>query len=202
PGGGPEPATVRPAGGRPDRRQRPALRAAAGLAGRRLERRAVPGPASDDGRRPDHGGAVRPAAAADGVRRRGRLDRLRHLEAAADGEPGGRQPGAIQRVRKPTLGRPLALFAGPIAWFRVMTGTVLAVAGVVSANVILDTVLNASGGRLSTADLWHDQLITWEIKALAVLAGAGLAGANTQNGLKQGLCMSVPFGALLLAQPA
>jgi hypothetical protein len=110
-------------------------------------------------------------------------------------------PGAAQTVRKPTLGGERStLFAGQISWFRVILGTALAIAGILSANTILQTVL-AADARLSTADLWHDQMLTLEIKALAILAGAGLAGANTANGLKQGLCVAVPIILLLLAQP-
>jgi|SRR5579884_1795637 len=107
-------------------------------------------------------------------------------------------PGAAVTVRKPTPGARLAAFAGPVAWFRVVLGTALAVAGALSAHIILDAVLNAGGGRLSTTDRWHDQMLTWEIKALAVLAGGGLAGANTSNGLKQGLCVALPVSLVLL----
>jgi hypothetical protein len=110
-------------------------------------------------------------------------------------------PGTFQTVRKPNPVRRLDLFAGPIAWLRVIIGTSLAIIGTVSASVILDAVLTASGGHLSTADRWHDQLLTWEIKVLAVLTGAGIAGANTHNGLKQGLCVAVPLGLLLVAFP-
>jgi hypothetical protein len=43
-----------------------------------------------------------------------------------------------------------------------------------------------------------DQVVTWEIKVLALLAGGVLAGANTSNGFKQGLFVGIGT-ALVLA---
>jgi hypothetical protein len=39
--------------------------------------------------------------------------------------------------------------------------------------------------------------VTWEICAIAVLLGAGLAGATTPNGPKQGLVVGLGAGVLL-----
>jgi hypothetical protein len=111
-------------------------------------------------------------------------------------------PGASRLLRKPGVARPRTpLFAGPVAWFRVAVGSGLAIAGHLSATYILNTVFEASGGRLSTADRLQDLIITWEIKALAVLAGAALAGVSTRNGLKQGLFVGLLTALVLLALP-
>jgi hypothetical protein len=42
------------------------------------------------------------------------------------------------------------------------------------------------------------RLVTWEISAVAVLLGAGLAGATTPNGPKQGLVVGVGSCVLLI----
>jgi hypothetical protein len=111
-------------------------------------------------------------------------------------------PGAAQTVRKPTPGGDRsALFSGSVSWFRVVLGTALAISGILSAHIILDAVLRAGGDQLATTEYWHDRMLTLEIKALAILAGAGLAGANSVNGFKQGLCVAVPVSLLLLVQP-
>jgi hypothetical protein len=97
----------------------------------------------------------------------------------------------------PTRERPSAL-AGPIAWTRVLTGITLAVGGIVWVNVIRDFILEASEGKLRINTHLQAELVTWEISALALLAGSALAGANTHNGLKQGLCVGIGTGIVLL----
>jgi hypothetical protein len=89
-------------------------------------------------------------------------------------------------------------FAGPIAWGRVLTGTILAVGGVVWCDVIREFVLEASEGRLRIDTHLQAELVTWEISALAMLAGSALAGATTKNGLKQGLIVGIGMGVILL----
>lgn len=91
------------------------------------------------------------------------------------------------------------VFAGPIAWHRVALGTALAVAGSLSATLLFEFLLRASDGTLASSGTALDQLITWEIKALALLAGGTLAGANRTNGLKQGLCVGLGTTLLLAA---
>jgi hypothetical protein len=57
-----------------------------------------------------------------------------------------------------------------------VTGAALAVGGAVWANVILEAVLDASHGTLDITDHLQAQLVTWEVTALAMLVGSGLAG--------------------------
>jgi len=92
------------------------------------------------------------------------------------------------------------LLAGRVAWFRVILGTLVAVAGSLWAEFLLNFALNASIGKLETTRL-QDEIFTWEIKALAVLFGGALAGATTSNGFKQGLCVAVGTSLVLLAIP-
>ena len=87
-------------------------------------------------------------------------------------------------------------FAGPIHYGRVFTGIFIVVAGVVWADVILGYFLRASSGSLAMHSHLQARLIGWEVAGLATLLGAGLAGATTFNGLKQGLC--VGFGASIV----
>jgi hypothetical protein len=91
-----------------------------------------------------------------------------------------------------------AYFAGPVAWGRVLSGTTLAVGGVVWANVIREFVLEASEGKLRIDTQLQADLVTWEISALAMLAGAAFAGFGTLNGLKQGVIVGVGAGSVLL----
>lgn len=95
------------------------------------------------------------------------------------------------RVRRP-------LFDGPVAWGRMVLGAALAVGGAIWANVILGLVLDASQGALDITDHLQAQLVTWEVTALAMLAGSALAGAGTANSLKQGLCVGLAVSAVLL----
>jgi DNA-directed RNA polymerase subunit RPC12/RpoP len=88
-------------------------------------------------------------------------------------------------------------FAGRIAWFRVGLGITLAVAGTLSAGVLFDFVIDASQGKLSTTDEVQDRVITWEIKALALILGGAVAGATRSNGLKQGLAVAIGSSAIL-----
>jgi hypothetical protein len=89
-------------------------------------------------------------------------------------------------------------FSGPIAWGRVLAGITLAVGGVGWTDVIREFVLEASEGNLRIDTHLQAGLVTWEISALALLAGAALAGASTSNGLKQGLVTGVGTVFVLL----
>jgi hypothetical protein len=91
-----------------------------------------------------------------------------------------------------------SLFEGDVAWFRVAAGTLLAILGTLTAAALFDFLLDFSHGKLSTADDMQDRLVTWEIKALALLLGGALAGATTGNGLKQGLCVGLASSVLLI----
>jgi hypothetical protein len=90
-----------------------------------------------------------------------------------------RKPGVAAR-RPPPLG-------GRVAWFRVLLGAAAAAAGYMTAAALFAFLIDFSAGRLSSDGFWQDRVVTWEIQALAVLLGGGVAGYNTPNGLKQGL---------------
>lgn len=104
-------------------------------------------------------------------------------------------PGPRQRA---FLRPNMDLFTGPVAWFRVAVGAILAVAGTLMATVVFERILDMSHGALGTADELQDRLITMEIKALALLFGGALAGATTRNGLKQGLCVGLAAMVVLI----
>jgi hypothetical protein len=96
------------------------------------------------------------------------------------------------------VSRTVSPFAGPIAWSRVVPGIAVGVGGVIWANVILQFILEASEGKLNLDSHLQTQLVTWEICALALLTGSAFAGANTSNGLKQGLSVGVGASSMLL----
>jgi hypothetical protein len=107
-------------------------------------------------------------------------------------------PGAGPVVQSMTPSKPLAMFEGPVVWWRVLAGILLAVGGSLWANVILDLVMEASEGKMSIRTHLQANLVTWEITALAMLLGAALAGATTRNGLKQGLCVGLGVASVLV----
>jgi hypothetical protein len=88
------------------------------------------------------------------------------------------------------------LFAGKVAWIRVILGALLAVAGSRSAGIIFNKIIDIGAGQLDTPEELYDIIITWEIRVLAMLIGGALAGAWTTNGFKQGVL--VGFFALFL----
>jgi hypothetical protein len=92
-----------------------------------------------------------------------------------------KRPGATGR----------ALLTGPIVWWRVLAGGAIVLAGLFWPRFILDFVVNASYGKLTLTSQLQAQLITWEIIGVVTLLGAGVAGATTRNGLKQGLIVGL-----------
>jgi hypothetical protein len=94
--------------------------------------------------------------------------------------------------------KPMKLFEGRIAWFRVFAGSALGVAGWVLAVRIFNALIEAADGRLGTDSLQQDLLVTWELRAFAVLLGGALGGINTANGFKQGLCVAFCTTTILL----
>jgi hypothetical protein len=115
--------------------------------------------------------------------------------------PSLRAPVALQSPSPapviPIRARRSAL-AGPLAWGRVLTGITLTVGCVVWVDVIREFVLEASEGKLRIDTHLEAELVTWEISALAMLAGGALAGATTRNGIKQGLAVGIGSGVVLL----
>jgi hypothetical protein len=107
-------------------------------------------------------------------------------------------PEKDRKARKQPARRRRPWFGGRIAWFRVALGIAVAVAGTLSAGVLFDFVIDASHGTLSTTDEMQDRVVTWEIKALALVLGGVIAGATRSNGLKQGLAVAVGSSAILI----
>ena len=103
-------------------------------------------------------------------------------------------------VRKPGVAKRRApLFAGRVAWFRVALGAVFVAAGYLTAAMVFNFIIDFSAGKLASDGLWQDRVVTWEIQALAVLVGGGVAGYNTANGFKQGLCVGLLASIFLAA---
>jgi hypothetical protein len=99
------------------------------------------------------------------------------------------------RILAPTP-KKLTFLEGPVSWWRIITGTALATGGSLWAKIILDMVLEGSEGKLSIDSHLQAQLVTWEIGALAMLAGGALAGATMTNGLKSGLFVGMSVAAV------
>jgi hypothetical protein len=91
-----------------------------------------------------------------------------------------------------------SLLKGRVSWFRILLGVAIAVGGTLFANAILEFVLDASEGKLSIDTHLQSHLVTWEITALAMFLGSGLAGANSENGLKAGLWAGLVAGTILV----
>jgi hypothetical protein len=89
-------------------------------------------------------------------------------------------------------------FAGPVHYSRVVVGIPVVVLGVLWARAILNFIMEVSDGTLTTVSHLQDRLLLVEISALLTLIGAGLAGATTFNGLKQGLFVGIG-GCVVLA---
>lgn len=87
---------------------------------------------------------------------------------------------------------------GPVSLGRVLMGIVVVVCGVASAKVILQYLLDLSGGTLTISDRWQNKVVLLEISAVATVLGAALAGSITHNGLKQGLCVGLGAGFILM----
>jgi hypothetical protein len=108
------------------------------------------------------------------------------------------QPRTLRRaMRKAAQRQRPPLFEGRIAFVRVTIGTLLAVSGALSATALLALIARLGDSGIATDATILDQLVTWEIKALALLAGGAVAGSNTHNGMKQGLCVGIGAAVLL-----
>jgi hypothetical protein len=112
--------------------------------------------------------------------------------------PSATPENAPLRKKRDFLRSHLEAFAGPVAWFRVAAGILLAVVGTLTATLLFEKLLDLGHGALATTDDVQDRLITMEIKALALLLGGALAGSMTTNGLKQGLCVGLGSTAILI----
>jgi hypothetical protein len=107
--------------------------------------------------------------------------------------------GHVPMPRKAALRPRAPLFAGRVARVRVLLGTVLAVVGTLSATALFNLIVRIGEGDLGGNGSLIDRIVTWEIKALALIAGGALAGANSHNGLKQGLIVGIATTLILAA---
>jgi hypothetical protein len=103
-------------------------------------------------------------------------------------------PNSAQLRRKAEKRSRVLPLAGRIHWFRILLGSAIAVAGWLSATYLLDRALMASDDALAIEDYWQEKVVTWEIKALAIVLGGALAGACTTNGFKQGVLVGILSG--------
>jgi hypothetical protein len=108
-------------------------------------------------------------------------------------------PDSATIKRKVEVQPPTPMFAGKIHWIRILCGTAFAIAGALSATYLLDRAILASNDTLATDGYLQEKVVTWEIKALAMLLGSALAGTCTTNGFKQGLFVGLLSGAILNA---
>jgi hypothetical protein len=90
------------------------------------------------------------------------------------------------------------VMAGQISWFRVLLGTVVAVVGVMFAETILQFVLRKSEGAMTIRTTLQQDLMTYEIKILAVFFGGAISGTSTWNGTVQGLWVGLLSAALVV----
>jgi hypothetical protein len=107
----------------------------------------------------------------------------------------------IPRRKKPPRRRS-PLLAGRISWFRILVGAAFAVGGTLAATLIFQKLMDLSAGKLANTPPLQDQIITWEIKALALLVGGALAGSTTANGFKQGLLVGLATCVVLVGVQA
>jgi hypothetical protein len=99
------------------------------------------------------------------------------------------------RIIGPSQNHP-ATFSGPVAWLRAAFGAGFAVCGTLFAKKILENIVDVSEGKLTTDSYIQAELITWEIRALAILIGSALAGSGTINSLKQGFVVGLAVSAV------
>jgi hypothetical protein len=80
---------------------------------------------------------------------------------------------------------------GPIHWIRVIAGALLVACGVMWSTLILNRLVDFSGGAWTVETHFQARLLSWEIAGLTIVLGALFAGATTGNGAKQGLCVGI-----------
>jgi hypothetical protein len=110
--------------------------------------------------------------------------------AVAAGRPGTFPSAPVRAARRPKVPWP-SPWDGPVAWVRVLLGTVVAVTGAIGTKAIIDLVLYASEGKLMVMTTLEDQVTYAEVFSFAILLGGCCAGASTFNGLKQGVCLGL-----------
>jgi len=95
---------------------------------------------------------------------------------------------AAAAAAKVPLRKPSPL-AGPVAWLHVAAGVAVAVVGTIGAREVLRFIENIAQTPPETQ--YQAKFLTWEISALAMLVGGAIGGANTANGMKQGVFVGI-----------
>jgi hypothetical protein len=99
--------------------------------------------------------------------------------------------------REAHAGKPMLRWSGPIAWGHIMVGTIVATIGAVNTPAIIDLLLTASDNKIKIMNSLEDRVAYGEIFSLAILLGGCIAGANSFNGLKQGVYVGITLAFLL-----
>jgi hypothetical protein len=115
-------------------------------------------------------------------------------ETGAETRDGGveRILSAAAKKQKPSL------FAGPVNWLRVVPGAVVAVVGTISAPTLFRYILMLGGPDAQADSQAQVKLLTFQLSALAMLAGGTIAGSNSNNGFKQGLVVGILSSLFLI----
>jgi len=79
----------------------------------------------------------------------------------------------------------------PVSWFRVLGGAVLAVGCTVWAGPIRDFLIHSGRGLFAVDSHLQSQFVAWVISALAMLIGAGFAGAVSYGGVRHGFIVGI-----------
>jgi len=87
-------------------------------------------------------------------------------------------------------------FAGPVNWIRVIPGSAVAISGTLFANTLFKMLETATEATPESAR--QAQFLTWEISVLAMLLGGGIAGSNSNNGMKQGIAVGIIASLILI----
>jgi len=99
--------------------------------------------------------------------------------------------------REAGAAKPMLRWSGPIAWGHILIGTIVATIGAVNTPTIIDMILAASNDKLRIMNSLEDRIAYAEIFSLSILLGGCIAGANSFNGLKQGVCVGITLAFLL-----
>ncbi len=105
-------------------------------------------------------------------------------------------PSPADRFALPPKPPKPSQFAGPVNWVRVIPGGVVAVSGTLFANTLFRMLEAATESTPETR--FQAQFLTWEISVLAMLLGGGIAGSNSNNGMKQGIAVGVIASLILI----
>jgi hypothetical protein len=90
------------------------------------------------------------------------------------------------------------LFAGPVAWLRILLGAAVVVGGTLGAETILEWVISLGDGKLGLETVQDYRMMGWAIAALAALFGGAVSGSTTASGFQHGLLAGIVAAALLV----